>query len=138
MYVSNPSMLLSLIPWYMVYLCSSFPNMSDVYMLSSAMSPFSFITGVPVNPKYIAFGNSFFMSWCIVPICDLWHSSTINTILFLLISSKSLLLISLSFFILLIFCIDVTISVSDVLLLFSLLISCFVSSVSCTSMFMSA
>ena len=109
MYVSKPNTFPSLIPSEILYLCNSSPKTLAVVL---SFLECSSRIGVPVNPKNVAFGNVSFIVANMSPNVDLWHSSTIKTILLEFIFSKSLGNILESSFILLIFWIDVTINVS--------------------------
>ena len=100
---------------------------------------FSSSRGVPLKPKNKALGKVSFIVISISPEDERWHSSTIKTMRLLCISSKSFVRIFnlASSLILLIFWIEVTISVFFGSVLFSLEISIIVSSVPWTSSLLS-
>ena len=133
---SNPSTFPSWIPFATVYLCINSPNKSVVVL---PFFSFSGRIGVPVKPKKTAFGNVFLIVIIISPNVERWHSSTIKTICFFRIISQSFCFERLySSSMLLIFWIDVTISVSEASVLFNLLKSTVVSSVPWTDSVASA
>ena len=124
-------------PSAILYRCSSLPKTVAVVLIFFWFSPW---IGVPVKPKNSAFGNVCLMVCIISPKVERWHSSTIKTNRFALISAMSLgfSLFCASSLILLIFWMEVTMSVSDGEVLFSLSTRTSVFSVACTSSFSSA